>query len=114
MKNSKVTLIERVKRWKKSNIVFAVFLFLLIFDVLKDNINILSVAHIFSVIFAAVVSTLLYSIMIIIIDITTSKTSEVLVKTSEVLDKRASIKKEQKQAEEKEERKKVEDIDLDL
>ena len=114
MTNTKISLIERVKRWKKSNIVFAVGLFLLMFDVLKDNINILSFGHILPIVFAAVVFTLLYSIMIIIIDIATSKTSEVLVKTNEVLDKRASIKKEQKEAEKKEERQKVENIDLDL
>ena len=45
--------------------------------------------------------------MMIIIDIVTSKSSE-------VIDKRASIKKEQKEAEKKEEKQKVEDIDLDL
>jgi len=108
------TYTERIKRWKKSNIVFVVVLFLLVFSVLTDNNANLSFAHILPIVFAVVVYTLLYLIMIIIIDIATSKTSEVLVKTSEVLDKRASIKKEQKEAEKKEERRKIEDIDLDL
>ena len=54
-----------------------------------------------------VILSILYLIMMIIIDIVTSKTSE-------VINKRASIKKAQKEAENKEERQKVENIDLDL
>tara|TARA_Y100000768_G_scaffold22029_1_gene15019 strand:+ start:1668 stop:1979 length:312 start_codon:yes stop_codon:yes gene_type:complete len=103
MTNTKISLIERIKRWKKSNIVFIMLLILLIYQVnVKDPSY-----EIGASIVLIVILTIPYAIMMIIIDIVTSKSSE-------VIDKRASIKKEQKEAEKKEEKQKVEDIDLDL
>ena len=103
MTNTKISLIERIKRWKKSNIVFIMLLILLIYQAnVKDPSY-----EIGASIVLIVILTIPYAIMMIIIDIVTSKSSE-------VIDKRASIKKEQKEAEKKEEKQKVEDIDLDL
>ena len=62
-----------------------------------------SLASFLTTVVFIVVLTLPYAIMIIIIDIATSKTNQ-------VLEKRSEIKKEQKAVEKKE----VENIDLDL
>tara|TARA_B110000238_G_C15977671_1_gene374576 strand:- start:384 stop:692 length:309 start_codon:yes stop_codon:yes gene_type:complete len=102
MTNTKISLIERIKRWKKSNIAFIMLLILIIYQHLNDPSY-----EIGATIVVLVILAIPYAIMMIIIDIVTSKSSK-------VLDKRASIKKEQKEAEKKEEKQKVEDIDLDL
>ena len=102
MTNTKISLIGRIKRWKKSNIAFIMLLILIIYQHLNDPSY-----EIGATIVVLVILAIPYAIMMIIIDIVTSKSSK-------VLDKRASIKKEQKEAEKKEEKQKVEDIDLDL
>jgi hypothetical protein len=103
MTNTKISLIERIKRWKKSNIAFIMLLILIIYQInVKDPSYEIGASVVLIVILA-----IPYAIMMIIIDMVTSKSSE-------VIDKRASIKKEQKEAEKKEEKQKVEDIDLDL
>jgi len=103
MTNTKISLIERIKRWKKSNIVFIAFLILAIYSIHSTNPS----YGIGPTIVVLVILSIPYAIMMIIIDMVTSKSSE-------VLDQRASIKKAQKEAENKEERQKVENIDLDL
>jgi predicted membrane protein len=95
--------IERIKKWKKSNIVFIVLLFLIIYMLHADGPADFSLASFLTTVVFIVVLTLPYAIMIIIIDIATSKTNQ-------VLEKRSEIKKEQKAVEKKE----VENIDLDL
>ncbi|MDC0089311.1 hypothetical protein OAI43_01670 [Gammaproteobacteria bacterium] len=104
MTNTKISLIERIKRWKKSNIAFIMLLILIIYQHLNDRSYEIDIG---ATIVVLVILAIPYAIMMIIIDIVTSKSSK-------VLDKRASIKKEQKEAEKKEEKQKVEDIDLDL
>ena len=103
MTNTKISLIERIKRWKKSNIAFIAFLILAIYSIHSTNPS----YGIGPTIVVLVILSIPYAIMMIIIDMVTSKSSE-------VLDQRASIKKAQKEAENKEERQKVENIDLDL
>ena len=103
MTNTKISLIERIKRWKKSNIVFIMLLILLIYQINVKDPSYPIGASIVLIVFL----TITYAIMMIIIDMVTSKLSE-------IIDKRASIKKEQKEAEKKEEKQKVADIDLDL
>ena len=103
MTNTKISLIERIKRWKKSNIVFIMLLILLIYQANAEDPSYEIGASIVLIVILAIP----YAIMMIIIDIVTSKSSE-------VINKRASIKKAQKEAENKEERQKVENIDLDL
>ncbi len=103
MTNTKISLIERIKRWKKSNIAFIMLLILIIYQIHLNDPS----YEIGATIVVLVILAIPYAIMMIIIDIVTSKSSK-------VLDKRASIKKEQKEAEKKEEKQKVEDIDLDL
>ena len=95
MTNTKISLIERIKRWKKSNIAFIMLLILIIYQHLNDPSY-----EIGATIVVLVILAIPYAIMMIIIDIVTSKSSK-------VIDKRAGIKKE-------EEKQKVEDIDLDL
>tara|TARA_B100000902_G_C27312765_1_gene919408 strand:- start:187 stop:486 length:300 start_codon:yes stop_codon:yes gene_type:complete len=95
--------IERIKRWKKSNIVFIALLFLIIYVLHTDGPADFSLASFLTTVVFIVVLTLPYAIMIIVIDIATSKTNQ-------VLEKRSEIKKEQKAVEKKE----VENIDLDL
>jgi len=99
MSNTKVSLTERIKRWKKSNIAFIALLFLLIFKIYADNPS----YAVGAAVVVIVILSLLYSTMIIIVDIATSKSSQ-------ILEKRSDIKKEQKEVEKKE----VENIDLDL
>ena len=103
MTNTKISLIERIKRWKKSNIAFIAFLILAIYSIHSTNPS----YGIGPTIVVLVILSIPYAIMMIIIDMVTSKSSE-------VLDQRASIKKAQKEAENKEEKQKVENIDLDL
>ena len=100
---TKISLIERIKRWKKSNIAFIAFLILAIYSIHSTNPS----YGIGPTIVVLVILSIPYAIMMIIIDMVTSKSSE-------VLDQRASIKKAQKEAENKEDRQKVENIDLDL
>ena len=96
MTNTKISLIERIKRWKKSNIAFIMLLILIIYQInVKDPSYEIGASVVLIVILA-----IPYAIMMIIIDMVTSKSSE-------VIDKRAGIKKE-------EAKQKVEDIDLDL
>jgi len=95
--------IERIKKWKKSNIVFIALLFLIIYMLHTDGPADFSLGSFLTTVVFIVVLTLPYAIMIIIIDIATSKTNQ-------VLEKRSEIKKEQKAVEKKE----VENIDLDL
>tara|TARA_B100000586_G_scaffold143001_1_gene103575 strand:+ start:193 stop:492 length:300 start_codon:yes stop_codon:yes gene_type:complete len=99
MSNTKVSLTERIKRWKKSNIAFIALLFLLIFKIYADNPS----YAVGAAVVVIVILSLLYSTMIIIVDIATSKSSQ-------ILEKRSDIKKEQKAVEKKQ----VENIDLDL
>ena len=103
MTNTKISLIERIKRWKKSNIAFIAFLILVIYSLHSTNPS----YGIGPTIVGLVILSIPYLIMMIIIDIATSKTSQ-------VMGNRASIKKAQKEAENKEERQKAENIDLDL
>ena len=99
MPNTKVSLTERIRRWKKSNIAFIALLFLLIFKIYADNPS----YAVGAAVVVIVILSLLYSTMIIIVDIATSKSSQ-------ILEKRSDIKKEQKAVEKKQ----VENIDLDL
>ena len=99
MPNTKVSLTERIKKWKKSNIAFIALLFLLIFKIYADNPS----YAVGAAVVVIVILSLLYSTMIIIVDIATSKSSQ-------ILEKRSDIKKEQKAVEKKQ----VENIDLDL
>tara|TARA_Y100000389_G_scaffold195755_1_gene227631 strand:- start:332 stop:625 length:294 start_codon:yes stop_codon:yes gene_type:complete len=97
MTNTKISLIERIKRWKKSNIAFIMLLILLLSIIILVDSKPFGIGPIIMLI---VILAIPYAIMMIIIDIVTSKSSE-------VIDKRAGIKKE-------EAKQKVEDIDLDL
>jgi len=97
MTNTKISLIERIKRWKKSNIAFIMLLILLLSIIILVDSKPFGIGPIIILI---VILAIPYAIMMIIIDIVTSKSSE-------VIDKRAGIKKE-------EAKQKVEDIDLDL
>ena len=99
MPNTKVSLTERIKRWKKSNIAFIALLFLLIFKIYADDPS----YPVGAAVVVIVILSLLYSTMIIIVDIATSKSNQ-------ILEKRSDIKKEQKAVEKKQ----VENIDLDL
>ena len=97
MTNTKISLIERIKRWKKSNIAFIMLLILLLSIIILVDSKPFGIGPIIMLI---VILAIPYAIMMIIIDIVTSKSSE-------VIDKRAGIKKE-------EAKQKVEDIGLDL
>ena len=97
MTNTKISLIERIKRWKKSNIAVIMLLILLLSIIILVDSKPFGIGPIIMLI---VILAIPYAIMMIIIDIVTSKSSE-------VIDKRAGIKKE-------EAKQKVEDIDLDL